>query len=354
VVTVLGSASSTTIRECVEAGKHYGAEIAVDLLDLDDPLEFAKSAAELGASWLDVHCSIDKQMEGQDPLGLLKEIRKVTDLKLAVAGGINSETAALVAESGADIVIVGGAITKAIDVKQAAADIRTAIDTAKPVTSKLFKRVTTENIREILQTVRTSNISDGTHRLACLEGLRPVELGSFACGPAVTVRTVPGDWSKPVQAIDIAKDGDVIVIDAGSRSPAVWGELATESAKNQGVSGLVCDGAVRDTADIRKLKFPVWTRLITSHAGDPKGHGEINQPITICGQRISPGDWIVADDDGVMVLPKDKAVEMVNRGADVLESENRIRQEIRDENSTLAKVLNLQRWDKRGLTPDVG
>ena len=140
----------------------------------------------------------------------------------------------------------------------------------------------------------------------------------------------------------------------GGKPPAVWGELATESAKNKCLAGLVVDGAVRDTADIRRMEFPVWTRLVTSHAGDPKGLGEINQPIVIGGQRICPGDWIVADDDGVMVLPREKAAEMANRGADVLEAENRIRQEIREHNSTLAKVLNLKRWEQKGMTGDVG
>jgi len=140
----------------------------------------------------------------------------------------------------------------------------------------------------------------------------------------------------------------VIVVDAGGCPPAIWGELATESARNAGVAGLVVHGAVRDTGDIRKLKFPVWSTHVTSHAGDPKGLGEINQPIAIGGQRICPGDWIVADDDGVMVLPAARAVEMANRGADVLEAENRIRAEIRDGGSTLARVVNLQRWEKRG------
>jgi len=354
VITVLGAAEDSTIRECVEAGRHYGADVAVDLLGMADPVTFAKRAAEMGVSWLDVHCAIDAQMHGQDPLALLKEIRGVTNLIVAVAGGVNSETAARAADAGADVIIVGGAIIKALDPRQAAADVRKAIDTAKPVATQLFKRTTAENIREVLQTLRTSNVSDGTHHQACLVGLRPVEPGSFACGPAVTVSTIPGDYSKPVQAIDVAKPGEVIAIDAGGRPPAVWGELATESAKNKAVAGLVCDGAVRDTGEIRKLEFPVWTRCITSHAGEPKGHGEINQPIEIAGQRICPGDWIVADDDGVMVLPRDRAVEMANRGADVLEAENRIRQEIRNQNTTLAKVLNLARWDKRSGTPDVG
>jgi 3-hexulose-6-phosphate synthase / 6-phospho-3-hexuloisomerase len=353
VVTVMASASPSTIRECVEAGKHYGCLVAVDLLCVDDPVEAAARMEKLGVSWLDVHCPIDAQMQGQDPLATLRAIRKATGLTIAVAGGINSETAAAAVEAGADVVIVGGAITKAADPKAAAVDIRRAIDSGKPVATQLFKRVTEADLRAALQKVRTSNLSDGWHRQSCLVGLRPLSPGQFACGPAVTVRTAPGDWAKPVEAIDVAQPGDMLVIDAAGLPPAVWGELATESAVNKGLAGLVVSGAVRDTADIGRLKFPVWTTLITSHAGNPHGLGEINQPIEIAGWPIMPGDWIVADDDGVIVLPKALAVEMANRAMDVLEAENRIRAEIRDNKSTLAKVVNLKRWEKRGGV-DVG
>ncbi|MFA6133680.1 MAG: orotidine 5'-phosphate decarboxylase / HUMPS family protein [Phycisphaerae bacterium] len=354
VMTVSGTATAGTIREAVEAGRHYGLAIAVDLLGVADPLAFAATARELGVAWLDVHCAIDAQMQGADPLALLRQLRAATDLTLAVAGGINSETAAAAVVAGADVVIVGGAITKAVDVKAATADIRKALDTGQAVATEHFKRTGGKDLREILEKVSSANVSIGAFHQPCLEGIRPIFPGSFAVGPAVTVRTMPGDWSKPVQAIDIAQPGEIIVVDACGRSPAIWGELATESAKNKGLAGLVVDGAVRDTAEIRKLQFAVWARLVTSHAGDPKGLGEINVPITIAGQRICPGDWIVADDDGVMVLPRDKAVEMANRAADVLEAENRIRTEIRDNHSTLAKVANLERWDKKGGGPSVG
>jgi len=347
VMTVLGSAPESTIRECVEVGRHYGISVAVDLLGVPDPVEFARRASDLGVSCLDVHCPIDTQMLGKDPMDLLRQIRGVTDLTLAVAGGINSETAAAAASAGANVVIVGGAIIKAIDVKKATQEIRKAIDTTEAVATELFKRGTPDTIRQVLENVRTSNISDGAHRLRCLPGIRPLIPGTKICGPAVTVRTIPGDYSKPVQAIDVAKPGEVIVIDAGGCGPAIWGELATESAKNKALSGLVVNGAVRDTSDIRRLQFPVWTKLVTSEAGDPHGVGEINVPISISGQRVCPGDWIVADDDGVMVLPASRAVEMANRAADVLENENRIRTEIRDEKSTLAEVLNLKRWEKK-------
>jgi len=354
VMTVCGAASMSTIRECVEAGKHYGLDVAVDLMGIDDPVALARELESTGVAWLDIHCPIDRQMEGEDPLAEVRRIRDASGLVVAVAGGINSETAPAAVSAGADVVIVGGAITKAVDPKQATADIRKALDTGQAVETELFKRATADDLREALQTLRSANISTGLHNQPCLEGIRPLWTGAFACGPAVTVRTLSGDWSKPVQAIDVAQSGEIVVIDAGGRPPAIWGELATESAVNRGLAGLVVEGAVRDTTDIRRIKFPVWSRHVTSHAGEPKGLGEINVPIIIAGQRILPGDWIVADDDGVMVLPAGKAVEMANRAADVLEAENRIRQEIRENKSTLAKVKNLQRWEKKGRTLDVG
>jgi len=348
VMTVLGTASEATIRECVEAGRHYGLDVAVDLLGVADPVALAGRLAEWGVAWVDVHCPIDEQMQGRDPFDLLRQVRTATDLALAVAGGIHSETAAAAVGAGADVVIVGGAITKATDPRQATADIRKALDSGEAVASEHFKRASAGTIREVLAGVRTSNISDGAHRQPCLEGLRPLWPGARACGPAVTVRTLPGDWAKPVEAIDVADPGDVLVIDAGGKPPAIWGELASESAKNKGLAGLAVDGAVRDSDDIRRLEFPVWTRHVTSHAGDPHGLGEIGSAVTVAGQRVCPGDWILADDDGVIVLPKARAAEMANRGADVLEAENRIRAEIRDGKSTLAKVVNLLRWEKRG------
>jgi len=346
IVTVSGTATEFTIRECVEAGRHYGVQVAVDLLGVANPASFARRLADWGVAWVDVHCAIDAQMQGEHPLALLREVRGATELTVAVAGGINSESAAAAVQAGADVVIVGGAVTKSADPRQATAAIRRALDSRQAVATDLFKRSTADNLRELISRVRTSNLSDGSHRQPCLEGLTPLIPGKLVAGPAVTVRTFPGDWSKPVQAIDVAQPGEVIVIDAGGQPPAVWGELAAESAVGKGIVGLICNGAVRDTAEIRQLNFPVWTRQITSHASDPMGAGDINVPIVIAGQRIAPGDWIVADDDGVMVLPQTKAVEMVNRALDVLEAETRIRNEIRG-GSTLAKVMNLARWEKK-------
>jgi 3-hexulose-6-phosphate synthase/6-phospho-3-hexuloisomerase len=196
--------------------------------------------------------------------------------------------------------------------------------------------------------VSTANISDAMHKTGELRGLKAVWVGEpgelhFA-GPAVTVRTYNGDWSAPVQAIDQCKPGDVLVIDACAGEIAVWGELATNSCRSKGVAGVVIDGAVRDIDDIRKMKFPLFARNFTPTAGEPKGFGEINAPIEVCNRKVEPGDWIIGDESGVMVVPKDRAMEMANRAIDVHEREDRVREEIH-RGSTLGQTAYLKKWD---------
>ncbi len=166
-------------------------------------------------------------------------------------------------------------------------------------------------------------------------------------GPAVTVQTFEGDWAKTVEAIDTAQSGDVIVIyNGGSDQVAPWGELATLSCINKGVSGVVIDGAVRDIEDIRRLEFPVFARAVVPNAGEPKGFGEINTEIRCAGQTVRPGDYIVGDDNGIVVVPKERAYEIARRSVEVEKNESRIRDEI-TKGSTLSKVLRLEKWEKR-------
>jgi len=346
IVDVLGAASDATIRECIQAGKNYGAKIVADLIAVNDPVSRGQEIEEFGADYITVHCSIDEQMEGKDPFEALRRLAEAVSLPVGVAGGINSETAAGALEAGASIVIVGGAITKAIDPAEAAGTIKRAMGERIAVPTRLFKRGSEAEIRTILEQVSAANLSDALHRGGTLEGIRPLFKGIRMVGRAVTVRTYPGDWAKPVEAIEVAEEGDVIVIDAGGVGPALWGELATHSAVQRGVAGVVIDGAIRDTFDIVQLGFPAFARLIMPNAGEPKGFGEIGVPITVGNRRVENGDWILGDDDGVVVLPKSIATEYANRGMDVLEKENRIREEIK-EGSTLGEVTELLRWEKQ-------
>jgi len=346
VVDVLGAATDATIRECIQAGKNYGAKIAVDMIAVEDVLARAQSVEALGADLVTVHCSVDEQMEGKDPFAILRQVSKKLTIPVGVAGGINSETAAEAVKAGAAIVIVGGAINKAMDPEQAARQIRQGLDSGESVSTTLFKRKGEAQIREILEQVSAANLSDALHRGGVLRGIRPLFPGIRMVGRALTVRTYPGDWAKPVQAIDLAEPGDVIVIDAGGVGPALWGELATHSALQKGLAGVVIDGAVRDSDEIIALRFPAFSRLVMPNAGEPKGFGEIGVPVTVGNIRVESGDWLLGDGDGVVVLPRAISVEYANRGMDVLEKENRIREEIK-EGSTLSKVTELLRWEKK-------
>jgi len=348
IIDVLGAATDATIAECVQAGKNYGAKIAVDLIAVADPLARARQVEELGADYISVHVAIDEQMRGggQDPFAVLAAVSGAVRVPVGVAGGINSETAAQAVAHGAGYVIVGGAITKAKDPAAATREIRRALDEGAVIPTTLFKRVGEEEIRGVLELVSSANLSDALHRSGVLEGLRPLFPGIRMVGPALTVRTYPGDWAKPVEAIDLAQPGDVLVIDAGGVGPAIWGELATNSALQRGLNGVVIDGAIRDSGDIANLGFPAFSRLVMPNAGEPKGFGEIGVPIRVGGVKVESGDWVLGDDDGVVVLPRILAVEYANRAMDVLEKENRIREEIK-EGRTLAQVTDLLRWEKK-------
>lgn len=341
-VIILGVADDSTIKEAVEAGKNYGCEIMVDLMNVNDLSTRAREVEEIGVDYICIHIGIDQQMRGIDPIAELKNISNIVKIPLAIAGGINSETAAKAINAGASIVIVGGAITKAEDAKKATEIIKKAMTSGKSVRTKLYKKY--KNPEEIFTIVSTANISDAMHRSGCMDGIRSVS-GIKAVGRAITVRTYPGDWAKPVEAIDIAEKGSVIVIDAGGAGNAVWGELASISSKQKGLAGIVIDGAIRDTEEIRKLKFPAFSREIKSAAGEPKGLGEINIPVKCGGILVKPGDWIIGDSDGVVVVPKENAVEISNRALDVYEKENRIREEIKRK-STLSKVMEIKKWEK--------
>ncbi len=357
--TVCVTESDSTVLECIEAGRNYGIDVCVDLLGLKGErlIEVARKCEEWGAHHVGLHLPIDDQMRGLDVTAEVRALRPHVSLPIAVAGGVNSETAASMVKAGAQIVIVGGAITKSADAAGATRTILKAIREQKAVASDLYKRGRSDaEIRAILEKVSTPNLSDAMHRSGDLPGILLQTPGKKIVGPAVTVRTYPGDWAKPVEAIDAAKPGDVIIVDACGQGPAIWGELASESCLQRKLAGIVIDGAIRDIDTIRSIGFPAAARLVTPTAGEPKGFGEINVAIKVAGVPVSPGDWIVGDESGIVRIPGARIVEVANRAMDVLEHENRLREEIRRK-ATLGSVAELHRWEKHiveGTTPGNG
>ena len=348
IVTILGISDDPTITEAVKAGKKYGAEIMIDLLQVENVEERVKQLEKLGVKYFCEHVGIDMQMIGKNPLKLLERVVASTKLPVAVAGGLNKESIPDVVKRGASVIIVGGAITKAPNVSEETAAIKRVITTGIAEHDDMYKKYSKDEIVEALSKVSSSNVSDAMHRGGAIHGIVPrIPPGTRIVGRALTVKTVNGDWAKPVEAIDHAKPGDILVIDADGGEDAVWGELASWSCVTKKVKGVVIWGAIRDLDSIMKIPFPAFSRYVSSNAGDPKGFGEIGSEIEINGRKIRSGDYIIADYSGVVVIPEEEALEVANRAVDVAERENRVREEIR-RGSTLSSVQKLEKWEKVG------
>jgi len=347
VVSVLGLADDATISEAVLTARQYGAKIMVDLIGVADRAARARRAEELGASYVCLHVGIDQQMRGEgSPVETLKKVAAAVSIPVAVAGGITSETAPQLLEAGASIVIVGGSIIKTQDVAAAARQVKRAMEERRAIAGAASRKYGESELFEAFSKVSTCNIADAMHKYGVMKGIVPrIEHGTRMVGRALTVQTSKGDWCKPVEAIDRASDGDVLVIDAGGSDIAVFGELAAWSCRTKGVRGVVIDGAVRDLDALYAMKFPAFSRHIAPNAGEPKGYGGIGHEI-ICGeQTVNTGDWIVGDDSGVVVIPQERAVEIANRAVDVAEREDRVREEIK-RGGTLSRVQELEKWEQ--------
>ncbi|WP_407355445.1 bifunctional hexulose-6-phosphate synthase/ribonuclease regulator [Methanolobus sp. WCC5] len=343
IIVVLGSADDSTILEAVRAAGKYGVRIMADLISAVDPVSRSMELQKMGVDYINVHAGIDQQMTGQDSLSIMKKVVEKVSIPVAIAGGLDAVSCSEAVGAGADIVIVGGNIVRSSDVKGSAMAIRQSVDS--PSAAPLLKYSADEEIRRILEGVSTPNISDAMHRKGAMQDIFTMLPGKRMVGTAVTVQTFKGDWAKAVEAIDEAKEGDVIVIYNGSRHVAPWGGLATMSCLNKGVAGVVIDGAVRDIDDIRSIGLPVFATCNVPNAGEPKGFGEINSEIVCGNQTVRPGDYIVGDDNGVVVIPKERAYEIARRAKEVEKTEQRLFEEIR-RGSTLSEVMKLRKWEK--------
>lgn len=340
ISVILAAADNSTIQDAIKSARKYGIKIMIDLIGVKDKIKRIKELEKFGIDYICIHIGIDEQMTGKKPLEILKDTVKNTNIPIAVAGGINSETVVELVKAGASIIIVGGAVIKAKNVIQATKNIKKAITEKKVVKTDLFKKYDKTQLKKAFSLVSTPNISDAMHKTGAMIDIKPVKSGFNMVGKALTVRTIDGDWAKPVEAIDKADKETVIVIDVNGGKTAIWGELATNSAKMKGIAGVVIDGAIRDLDDILKMEFPVYSRYVSPNAGEPKGFGEIGSEINCGGQIVRNGDWVIGDDSGVVVVPQEIAQEIANRALDVKEQENRIREEI-NKGSSLGRVVQV-------------
>jgi 4-hydroxy-4-methyl-2-oxoglutarate aldolase len=168
--------------------------------------------------------------------------------------------------------------------------------------------------------------------------LKPVQSAFSVCGPAFTVDCPPGDNLWLHRAIYAAAPGDVLVADTrGHTEAGYWGEILSQAAMARGLSGLVITGGVRDTQEIAALGFPVFTAnvCIRGTGKDPAGDGHLNEPLRIGHVDVSPGDTVVGDADGVVVVRADDVAAVAEAARARVAKERDIIKRLRDGESTL-------------------
>ena len=181
-----------------------------------------------------------------------------------------------------------------------------------------------EKVVQQFREIPVANVSDSMYRMSAGGArLRPMHKGGRMAGPALTVKTRPGDNLMVHKALDLAERGDVIVVDAGGDlTNALIGEIMSTYAAARGIAGIVIDGAIRDADEIRANAFPVYAAGVTHRGPYKDGPGEINVPVAIDGMVIEPGDLIVGDDDGLLSLPIDEAEAILELAAAKHKSES--------------------------------
>jgi len=180
-------------------------------------------------------------------------------------------------------------------------------------------------------------------------GIRPIQQGVTIAGPAVTVLSHPGDNLMVHAAVEVCRPGDVLVVTTMSPSTdGMFGELLATSVMARGVAGIVVDAGVRDVADLRRMGFPAWSRAISAQGTVKASAGSVNTEVVCGGQLITPGDVIVADDDGVMCVPRADAAGVLDRARARLANEEDKRKKLAD------GVLGLDLYGLRDVLTRLG
>lgn len=213
-------------------------------------------------------------------------------------------------------------------------------------------------VRERLLKLGTGPVSDALDKGGAMDHeMRPWSANARMAGPAFTVQIHTADILMVSKALAECPAGHVLVIDGhGERNTALWGGLTTLSALRKGLAGVVVDGAIRDLASIRGSRLPVFARAVVPNAGGAQYAGKLQVPVACGGAVVHPGDWLVGDDDGVVVIPASRLEETLEKATRIVEAEKRIAKAIRAgvEVATLLRVEEtLERKSKEIFVPQL-
>ena len=187
-----------------------------------------------------------------------------------------------------------------------------------------------KELLERLAQYDTTDLCDGAGIFNAMDyHIKPQIKNEKIVGPAVTVKVPIGASLAAARAIDIAKAGDIIVIDGhGVCNNALWGGHRSFCCQQKGITGVIIDGAFRDIDENEELGFPIYARALTCGAASKNSSGEINVPISCGGVIVNPGDIIVGDRNGVVVIKPEEAEEIMQRAQERINKQRAIREEM--------------------------